>query len=114
ELKELAAKPISSRSKWYSVIASPSLSNVFRTSLGLPGSVGALDIDQQVEIYAGKSKVVFGSEDPGYFNSIENIEALVQRFFLRTEITRDSGMSRNAAILALLQEGQQNRINLRL
>lgn len=114
ELKELAAKPISSRSKWYSVIASPSLSNVFRTSLGLPESVGALDIDQQVEIYAAKSKVVFGSEDPGYFNSIENIEALVQRFFLRSEITRDSGMSRNAAILALLQEGQQNRINLRL
>lgn len=114
EISEIAVKSVTPRSKWYSVIASPSLSNVFQVSLGLPESVRALNIDQQVEIYASKSKVVFGSDDPGHFESRENIEALVQRFFLRSESMRASGMSRNAAALALLQGAQQNRINLRL
>lgn len=114
DISEIAAKSGTPRSKWYSVMASPSLSNVLRTSLGLPESVGALDVDQQVEIYATKSKQVFGSEDPSYFNSPENVEVLVKRFFLRSEISQDLGISRNAAALALLKGAQQNRINLRL
>ncbi len=105
ELPELAAKETSESTKWYTIIGSTTLSEAFRTALGLPSSVGALDVDQQVGVYQRKAEQVFGSSDPAQFTDADTLDKLVKTYLLRSQLTDTSSVSSGSAALQLLQGG---------
>ncbi|PTV95201.1 uncharacterized protein DUF1217 [Rhodobacter aestuarii] len=103
ELPELAAKTSSNDAKWYTVIGSTSLSEVMRTALGLPTSVGSLDVDQQLSMYKDKAEYVFGTSDFSTFNETETMDKLVRNYLVRSQISAGSTMSSQSVALQLLQ-----------
>ncbi|MBD3785494.1 MAG: DUF1217 domain-containing protein [Sphingomonadales bacterium] len=105
ELPELAADDASESTKWYQIIGSPALSEVMRTALGLPDSVGSLNVDQQVNVYKQKTEQIFGSSDPSQFAGAEELDKLLKSYLLRAQLTDTSSISSGSAALQLLQGG---------
>ena len=105
ELPELAGKDSSETTKWYTIIGSTTLSEAFRTALGLPSSVGSLDVDQQVGMYQRKAEQLFGSSDPAQFGDTGTLDKLVKTYLLRAQLTDTSSISSGSAALQLLQNG---------
>lgn len=104
ELSDIAAMEVSDAGKWYTVMGNTPVRTVFETALNLPTSVGALDIDKQLEIFQERTEAVFGSSDISQFAEAENREDLVQRFLMQSQINSGStGYSSASAALTLLQ-----------
>ncbi|MBZ4022039.1 flagellar protein [Rhodobacter sp. TJ_12] len=103
ELPELAAKSTSNNGKWYTVIGSTSLSEVMRTALGLPTSVGSLDVDQQLKIYKDKAEYVFGTSDFSTFSDSETLDKVVRNYLVRAQMNQGSTMTSQNVALQLLQ-----------
>lgn len=108
EIPELAAKTNSETTKWYTVIGSPTMSEVFRVGLGLPESVSALDVDQQVEIYRQKTDAMFGSTDPAIFTESEPMDKLLKTYLLRSEVNVSSSSASNSIALQLLNSSRSS------
>ncbi|MFD2172991.1 DUF1217 domain-containing protein [Rhodobacter lacus] len=108
ELPELAAKSTSNDAKWYTVIGNKALSTVMRSALALPSSVGALDVDRQLEIYKDKAERVFGSSDFSTFSDPDQVEKAVRLFLVRSQLNEGSSMNSQSVALTLLQSGQSN------
>jgi len=62
------------------------LRTVFETAFGLPTSVGALDVDRQLEIFKDKLNGAFGSDSLTVFQDPENVEKLVRDFMVREQL----------------------------
>jgi len=114
ELPDLAAKDTSEATKWYTIIGSSTMSEAFRTALGLPQSVGSLDVDQQVAVYQRKAEQVFGSSDPAQFSDGERLDKLVKSYLLRSQLTDTSSVSSGSVALQLLQNGASGGSTLSL
>ncbi|SOC06756.1 DUF1217 domain-containing protein [Rhodobacter maris] len=102
ELPALAEKTSSSNSKWYTVIGSESLSEVVRTALGLPESVGSLDVDQQLTIYKNKSEAVFGDSDFSIFSDSDVVDKAVRNYLVRAQLDEANSVSSQSIALQLL------------
>ena len=113
ELPELAAQSKSDKTKWYSLIASKSLSGVMRTALGLPESLGALNVDQQLTFYKQKAQSVLGSSDFATFSRPETIEKIVRNYLVRAQISDGSAISSGNATLQLLKSSQGSSFSIR-
>ena len=105
DLGELAASSSTNNAKWYSVIGSKSLSTVMRTALGLPESVGSLDVDQQLVIYTQKAKSVLGSTDFSMFSDSAVMEKTVRLYLVRSQIDTNATTASGSIALQLLQSG---------
>jgi hypothetical protein len=104
ELPILAAKRTSDASKWYAVLGNPPLREVIQTALGLPKSFAAIDLDQQVSVLKERARATFGASEVGQFVDPGRMEALVQRFLLRSEAqAQGNGLSSAAIALSLLR-----------
>ncbi|TMV94022.1 DUF1217 domain-containing protein [Thioclava sp. BHET1] len=114
DLPELAAKDSSEKTKWYTIIGSPAMSEMMQTALGLPKSIGALDVDAQVRIYAEKADRLYGSTDPAQFAEPDTLKQLTRDYFLRSQLTTGTTITAGNAALSLLQGAQQNRLSLLL
>ena len=114
DLPELAAKTNSETTKWYSIIGSSTMSSVFQTALGLPSSVGSLDVDAQVRMYSAKSKQLYGSTDPAQFSNTDKLEKLTRDFLLRSQLSTTSSISSGDAALTLLQNASSGSLSLLL
>lgn len=86
DLAELAQKSTSNPSKWFTIMGTPPLREVFEAAFGLPTSFGALDIDRQYETLAERARSVFGSDDITQFAEPERMEELVRLYLARSEI----------------------------
>jgi hypothetical protein len=106
ELPELAARNISDTTAWLSVLGNPPLRKVFETALGLPASIGTLDLDRQVQDFRRAADRVFGSSDIAQFRDPAAIEELVKSYTLRTQLAAGpSIMTPGLAALTLLRGG---------
>ncbi|MEZ5684462.1 MAG: DUF1217 domain-containing protein [Paracoccaceae bacterium] len=115
EIPLLAAKTTSEKTKWYSIIGSDPLAAVFQTGLGLPASVGSLDVDQQVAIYQKKTEAMFGSSDPALFSDKDAVDKLVKNYLLLSQLSAGSSQSSGSVALQLLQaSGGGNTLSLLL
>lgn len=103
EIPALAQKDMSENAKWYSIIGSGPMSTVMRSALGLPSSVGALDVDKQLDIYKTKAKEFFGTSDPAKFANTEGMDKMVKMYLLRSDLDGTSTYSGGSAALSLLQ-----------
>ena len=86
ELPGIATKASSSEiARWFTVMGNAPLRKVFEKALGLPASLGVLDLDKQLEAFKAKAKSQLGSDAIAQFSDPAKVEGLVRRFLLRSE-----------------------------
>lgn len=100
ELSKLAAGSSSDNTKWYTIMGSTPLRNVFETAFGLPDAFGTLDIDRQLTMLKQKAETYLGSSAVTQFTDPDRVEELVKLFTLRSTATATSATS---PALTLLQ-----------
>lgn len=106
ELAALAAKTgTSENGKWFTIMGNPPLRRVFEQALGLPASLAAIDIDQQLTIFKDKAQAQFGDAGVSQFSDPVKVEKLIRRFLIRSEATAlASEVGPNAAALQMLTQ----------
>lgn len=101
---ELAAKDLNSTTAWLTVLGDPPMRQVFEKALGLPESMGALDLDFQVKAFADAAERTFGDPGVAQFAAPDAVEALIRRFTLRQEMAAGpSPTTPGMAALVVLQ-----------
>ncbi len=91
---ELRAK-VGEIDSWIKVLADKEISEFFRTSLGLPASMGTLDLDRQKQIFEDKFDIEKLS-DP------EEVQQLVTRYVAISDALNPQRFSVNSAAVSLL------------
>ena len=104
ELATLAARDVSTDTKWFTVLGSAPLRKVFEATLRLPASVGAIDVDKQLQFFKARAEAQFGSSDLAQFKDPGKLDGLIRSFLLASE-TGEAGQSQTSgsAALQLLQ-----------
>lgn len=105
ELPELVSDDMSNDAKWFTIMGNPPLRSVFETALGLPSSVGQLDIDVQLGIFKDRAESQLGSSSLDQFlNDSEATDNLTTRFLARAQLAQNTvDFSPAATALTLLQ-----------
>lgn len=106
DLPQLAVKSVSDTARWFTVLGTPSLRNVFERAFNLPSSFGQLDLDRQADILRRRTEGLTGANTVEQFAQPEALAALTKRFLLMGQITQIQGLSGQSAALSLLQAGQ--------
>lgn len=107
QLADLAASSASDKSKWYTVLGSSPMRQVFETAFGLPAAFGGIDIDKQVEVLQTRARGTFGTDTISQFADEEAMQKLVRLFIIRSEIASASAIvSRAQTALTLLQQAR--------
>lgn len=83
---------------WLSIMGNPPLRAAMETALGLPTSIGAVDIDQQLEAFRDKAVQVFGSDDLRDINT----EDVIQNYLGRAQLASISNVASPASIAVTL------------
>lgn len=99
EIAALAETGSSDATKWYSILASSSLREVFETAFGLPDTFGAIDIDRQVTMLRRKAEQHFGSSEVAQFTDPEALERLVRQYVIRASAEEVAASSPALTIL---------------
>lgn len=105
ELSELSEGSKSDDSKWFSVMGSPPLRQVFERAFGLPSSFAQLDLDRQLDVFRERSQKLFGDSEVAQFADPEKREKLVQRYLLMEQAQNFQAASSQSIALTLLQGG---------
>lgn len=106
QLKDLAGSSSADRSKWFTVLGSPPLREVFEKAFGLPSAFAAIDLDKQVEVLQERTRSAFGTADLSQFRDSEKMSKLVRMFVVRSEIAEYApSISSGQIALTLLQQG---------
>lgn len=104
EIGDLAGRSLSEDGLWFTVMATPPLREVFEKGLGLPASIGALDIDRQLTLFQDKALSLFGDGSVRQFTDPEKQDELIRRFLAADSLTAAPPATvRGSAALALLQ-----------
>lgn len=104
ELEVLANRDSSEDTKWFTIMGSEPLRQVFETAFGLPDSFASIDIDQQLETFKSRAEATFGSSDLGRFADAEQMESLTRLFFARSQLSDfNASLSSANTALTLLQ-----------
>lgn len=104
ELTTLAGKSSSENAKWYTVLGNSPLRKVFEKALGLPTSIGALDLEQQMTAFKDKATSQLGSNAIAQFTDPDKVEALVRRFLLRSEAESYAQSGNGNSALQMMQQ----------
>lgn len=104
ELAELAGQDSSTDTKWFTVLGDPPMRKLFEKALGLPSSIGQIDIDQQLSTFKDRAASVFGSEGFDQFLDQEARQMVITKFIVRDQIDNlGIGLSSSSIALTLLQ-----------
>ena len=107
---ELADRPVSEDTKWFSIMGNPPLRKVFETALNLPSSFGGLPIDDQLNILKDRSASAFGTDNVSELGTAEKQEEIVQRFLLQAQVAQSVTASSGSVALQLLQASNTGRL----
>lgn len=105
ELPEMAAKSGTDNSRWFLVMGTPALRNVFETALNLPSGFGQLDLDQQLGEFRKRSEQRLGVSEIADFANDDVRERLIQQYLLQSQLAENTSYSGMSVALALLQAG---------
>lgn len=104
EVPDIAAAGTSDTTAWLSVLGNPPLRTVFETAFVLPSTVGALDLDQQLEAFRAGAERVLGSSEFSTLSDPDKANDLVRAFTLQSQIAAGpSSLTRGASAVILLQ-----------
>ncbi|MFT6424479.1 MAG: hypothetical protein ACJAXG_000852 [Celeribacter sp.] len=103
ELTTIANKDTSEDGAWYGILGNTAVRTVFETALGLPSSIGSLDLDQQLTSFREKTEQYFGNSEVSQFADADKRDELVRLYLVRNEIAQGNvGTSAAENALALL------------
>lgn len=103
ELSEIVDSDTTDNGAWYAVMGDEAVRTVFETALGLPNSIGTLDLDLQLKSFREKTEQYFGDTEISQFSDPEKRDELVRLFMVRSEIAAGSlGTSSAQNALTLL------------
>ncbi|WP_417258429.1 DUF1217 domain-containing protein [Celeribacter sp.] len=105
ELAELSEKTTSDDGRWYSVMGNTALRSTLETALGLPSSLGSLDLDQQLKEFRDKTERYFGDSEISQFSDPEARQEMLRLFLVRAEIQSTSTQYSSAANALSLLSG---------
>lgn len=104
EIPEIANSETPTDTTWYQIMGNTPLRTVFETAFGLPQSIGALDIERQLEMFKEKSSSVLGDESLSVLQDPEKIDLLLNDFMVRQELNAGPANSTPGfSALSLLQ-----------
>lgn len=102
ELPKIAGKNTSTDVQWLSVMGNKPLRKALEVTLGLPTSLGALDIDRQLQVFKSKALLQFGSESLSQFTDPGKLKTMVDRYLLRAQTAESQfGTSSNPALVLM-------------
>ena len=109
ELPLIAAKTTSSENaKWFTVMGNAPLRSVLEKALGLPNTLGALDLDKQLAAFKERTRSQLGSDSMAQFSDPAKVESLIRRFLLRSEVDTFAKSASGNATLQLIQQASAN------
>lgn len=104
ELTAIGDQAVSNDAKWFQILGSPPLREVFETAFNLPSEFAAVDIDQQLVDLKARASRVFGTDDVRQLAQVETLDEVRRRFLALSQINTQIGSSSaQSAALALLQ-----------
>ena len=103
ELGDIAGGSAGDRTKWFKVLGTPPLRQVFETAFGLPSSFAQIDIDKQLEIFRERAESAFGSAGFDVFQDEAQREVLVQKFLVRSQIDDITAAGTTSSALTIMQ-----------
>ncbi|MGX9354549.1 DUF1217 domain-containing protein [Roseobacteraceae bacterium S113] len=80
EMGDLLNNAQTNNARWFGVMASEPLRQVFEAALDLPDSFGTLDLDRQLGEFKARAEQRLGTSDLEELASPENIDIIRQRF----------------------------------
>lgn len=94
---------------WYQIMGNTPLRTVFETAFGLPKSIGALEVERQLEIFKEKSEVFLGTDSPSIFANEDRIAEFVNTFLSRDQLnTGPTNSTAGFSALSLLTSSNFN------
>lgn len=106
DLTALASRDASEATRWYTLIGTPPLRQVFETAFGLPKAFGTLDVDRQVGILQERTRAAFGSDALSRFAEPGAREDLTRLFLARAQIAAGAQGQSSAQIALTLLGGR--------
>ncbi len=104
EIGRYADGPFAETTGWFQVMANPPLREVLETALGLPSTIGTLDLDRQRALFQEANERVFGSKSLDVFQDPENVDKLLRNFFAQEQINNGPGpLTKGMGALTLMQ-----------
>ena len=105
ELATLAGKSGSETVKWLGILGNAPLKQVLTKALGLPASISAVDLDQQLTTFQDKAEAAFGDRSVSQFSDPAKVEVVIRRFLVRSQAEAMSAQTGpGAAALAMLTQ----------
>jgi Protein of unknown function (DUF1217) len=105
ELPEMAVDEGSEATLWFRVMGNTPLRTVLETAFGLPTSVGALDLDRQLEIFQDRADSVLGSDSVTQFSDPERVDDLIRIYLARSQLAQFNFATSSASIALTLLRG---------
>lgn len=102
-LADIAGRNSSDGAQWFAMMGNLPLRKVFENALGLPASIGTIDVDRQRDMFRARSKAVFGTDRIADFTEKSTQDKLVRMFLVRSEALQKGGLTGANAALTLLQ-----------
>ncbi len=93
----------SANGKWYSVMGLPAVRTVMETAMGLPSSVGKLDLDQQLTAFRNAAQKTFGNSEVAQFSDPAVQDKLIRNFLVRSQMQSSGMISGQQMALTMLQ-----------
>lgn len=103
DLGDSADRGTSNNSRWFSIMSSPVLREVFETSFQLPSSFGTLDIDQQLKEFKDRATRVFGTDEVTDFLAPDKIDEIRERYLSQSSFQGGNSTGISSVALSILQ-----------
>ncbi|MCA1286022.1 DUF1217 domain-containing protein [Salipiger bermudensis] len=108
-LPELAANDLSETAKWYNVLGSTMMREVFETALSLPDGFSQIDLDKQVEVISDKARQRFGIETFSDLQDPKTLNGIIQSYLLQDQISQSGAFGSQQIALTLLSTIRYDR-----
>ncbi|WP_439104403.1 DUF1217 domain-containing protein [Celeribacter marinus] len=105
ELSKIADKSTTDNGRWYSVMGNTAVRSALETALGLPSSLGSLDLDQQLSEFREKTERYFGSTEVSQFSDPDARQEMLRLFLVRADIQSSRTQYSSAANALTLLSG---------
>ena len=106
EIVDIANSETALDTAWYQVMGNKPLRTVLETAFGLPPSIGALDIEKQLQMFKEKASKTFGEESLTALKGEENVDRILRDFMVREQLkTGPAASTPGFSALSLLNSG---------
>ncbi len=90
--------------QWFSVMGNAPMRRVFEVALGLPSSIGAIDLDQQLKAFKDGAERQFGTDKVADLNTPKKEEEIIRLFLLRAQVQSSTAISSGSIAVSLLSQ----------